>query len=195
VTAGAPSPSQGRRSGRGFLAAAFGFGCGCAFLIASPFILFVVASLFGLPDALLTDSQLSESQRAELVAAGVLEEGEEVVFLYADGIWDLLENGAVLTDRRVISYTGGDGAAESQAVRFAAIRRIDPLYAEGWGENSLIEVEGEDGESIFLLVTNTDHADHRFYERLQREWKAHAPEAAAAADAPAERGATGGVGR
>lgn len=52
----------------------------------------------------LSADELPDSQYQELVAEGIIEEGEIVEYFYSEGLLSIKEGGSVLTDHRVIAY-------------------------------------------------------------------------------------------
>ncbi|MHC4895026.1 MAG: hypothetical protein ACYTFV_17110, partial [Planctomycetota bacterium] len=97
----------------------------------------------------------------------ILEPGEEILYFYSLALTNYLDDGNVLTDRRVISYTMDTGKLGVSSATFAEILLIEPEFSEdAFGDTSLM-VETED-EYIYLFLSSEDGKDRLFIEELER---------------------------
>jgi hypothetical protein len=151
--------------------------------LGSVLLAFTTSGFFGPPTKALPAGEIPDAYVESLVEAGVLDPGERVEFFYSNGLFSILEDGNLFTDRRVVSYETADGELSLAAAGYDEIRDIDVEYSEGF-EPSTVTVSTQDGGEFVLLVSAEDGRDHEFVEQLQQ----HLPQAAAPASdaAPAE---------
>jgi len=61
---------------------------------------------------------------------------------------------------------------EIEEATYDQIAEIDVAYSDNWLDDSLITITRTDGSQFFLLVSNAEHKDKTFYQRLLKQWKA-----------------------
>ena len=122
-----------------------------------------------LPDtAVVRGEDLSDRIR-DRVAEVALEDGETILGFYSSALFDAGEDGNVLTDRRVISYSEdpatGDVTVESIALE--DVGGVDAEFGAPASNETVVTVysEGQDGQlqaDVALLLPAIDDLDHSF---------------------------------
>ena len=120
---------------------------------------------------------VTRKEREFLRSAGILEEGEIILFFYSANLFSIKGEGNILTDRRVISYEEDEDHQRAVASsRFADIEDIDiDRGVEQLGETT-VSISLADEEKSFQVVLSTEgDGDRKFTERLMSLWKAARP--------------------
>jgi hypothetical protein len=120
------------------------------------------------PGSKLSDRSLGFLRRKELLA-----EGEEVLYFYSGGLFDVEGDGSFFTDRRVVRYTSDQegGGFQSWTADYPEILAIESEFETGWLADSTIRVLCDDDRKIELVVCNDEGGDKLFAERLEAQWK------------------------
>lgn len=149
-----------------------GCGAGCTLMMALVFgLLAYVVWQFesgAWPDSAVTAGEdLPEFVEELLLENQILEPGEQILYFYSMALTDYLEDGNVLTDRRVISYAMDEVKLNVSSATFEEILLIEPEYTEDFFEDTTLMVETED-EYIYLFLSTEDGQDRAFIEELER---------------------------
>lgn len=107
-----------------------------------------------------------------LLAEGLTESGEQVLFFYAKTSGSLRVDGNLCTDRRVISYVETDGELQVSEASHASITSIDAAWGEGAHATTLITIASGEDESFQLWVSPAGGGDRAFLEVLEQAWSA-----------------------
>ncbi|MHC4376774.1 MAG: hypothetical protein ACYS26_09280, partial [Planctomycetota bacterium] len=117
--------------------------------------------------AVTAGEDLPDFEEELLLENQILEPGEQILYFYSLALTNYLDDGNVLTDRRVISYTMDTGKLGVSSATFDEILLIEPEYTEdAFGDTSLM-VETED-EYIYLFLSSEEGKDRLFIEELER---------------------------
>jgi hypothetical protein len=115
---------------------------------------------------------MPDAHRTAVIDAGLLDLDEEILLFYSDGPTTVLAHGAVLTDRRAVSY----GYFMDSQMHFSA--RYDEIMdvTAHWGEEegaplSAIVVARSDGEALVLAVPADGDDDRAFLDTLTARWR------------------------
>ncbi|HEX9730107.1 MAG TPA: hypothetical protein VGA37_16545 [Gemmatimonadales bacterium] len=142
-----------------------------AFLVSS---LSPLAAKRGLSpaDTVVTGAAMPDRHLAAIRRAGYVEEGEEILLFYSAGASSILEDGNLLTDRRVAAYTVEQGQSFYQATPFGNI--ID-LQLQPWppspGLSALVVVPGA-GDAFLLLLPVAGAQHEAFVDEVDQRWRA-----------------------
>lgn len=155
-------------------------GCGLSLVLAVGLVAAAAVAVTVLmetghvPDtAAIPGEALPAATRDLLVAEGLIEPDEQVLYFYSGGFLSLREDGNLFTDRRVISYSedeDGDELVVEQA-SYPEIADVQVLYGEGFLADSEVTIVRHDGDSFWLRVCNDEGHDRRFVERLVETWE------------------------
>jgi len=101
--------------------------------------------------------------------AGLLEEGEEVLYFYSQGQLSTEEEGNILTDSKVVSYWKDDETSELfvETARYDEIATVDTEYSYNVTEHTVITVRRNDGSSFILVVSPENNRDVPFVDALK----------------------------
>jgi hypothetical protein len=139
----------------------------------------MVLSAFGPATRALPAAEIPAAYVDTLVGAGILDPDEELEYFYSAGLFSILEDGNLFTDRRVISYETRDGELSLAAASYDEIRDIEVQYSTNALEDSLVTVATHDGDAFPLLVSAEDGRDKEFVARLEQHLAPQQLEAAA----------------
>lgn len=126
-----------------------------------------IIGTFGPPTRALRDSEVPSSYQATLVEAGVLEPQERIQFFYSAGFLSILEDGNLLTDKRVISYETLDGELYMASSFYPEIRTFDVAYSDSLLEDTIITISTSSGDEFMLIVSTEDGRDKEFVSDLE----------------------------
>jgi hypothetical protein len=139
-------------------------------LFGSLLLLLVVVDATGLlPSAtVIPGSELRAADTRFLRSEGLIAEGEEVVYFYADGFSSIRAHGVILTDRRLVTYWNLDSDDPYRvAALFETIQDVNVTASTAWYENTYADVTLDDGSRFPLMFAPNAGAD-RFFEELAR---------------------------
>lgn len=127
----------------------------------------VLAGSLGPSTAVIPGDELKQADREGLIGEGVVEDGERIVYFYSSGLFSVLEEGNVITDRRVISYEDLGYGLEIESASFSEIESVD-LESQGdiWND-TLISVTLLDGSIFYLIASAEAGGDQRFIDELE----------------------------
>lgn len=122
-------------------------------------------------NVMLEGEALRPHQRELLVANGLLAPDEQPRLFYSAGISSLLEDGNLLTDRRVVSWATIDGELQVDDALYEEVAGVQVLERGDPTRDTVAEVRRHDGGSFRLLLTVADRGDLRFIESLRQRAK------------------------
>jgi hypothetical protein len=101
----------------------------------------------------------------------LLQANESVRLFYSGAFLSFEDDGNFFTDRRVVSYWSDNfGDFHAEAAFFDEIEDIDAKFSKRlWGESE-VRIRRADGSTFILVLSNQDHADVTFVNRLKQEW-------------------------
>lgn len=157
------------KRGAGAIALRFLAGVGLAlFLLAAGWG--TLMSMKVLPDSVMIEgNDIPQRYAVKLRQQGILAEGELIEVFYSSGLLSILEDGNLMTDRRVISYEESEDEMLVLSATFEEVSHI--LIAEDGAtfRDALLEVVSKDGSSFYLYMTVEDQAHLRFMDELRRK--------------------------
>jgi len=112
---------------------------------------------------------LPEQQRQALVDNGILEEDEEIELFYSAGLLNLLEDGNLITNRRIVSYWQNNGELEMASAEFAEIMNVVWTSEGNALEDSVLTVNMKDEDYFQLFVTTENAGDEQFVRRIRKK--------------------------
>lgn len=172
-----PVPQPPARSGPSLgLKLLLGCGAGCTLMFALVIgVVGFIAWKMGTgawPDTVVTKGEdLPAFVEELLVDNQVIEPGEKILYFYSAAFTDYLDDGNVLTDRRVISYEKSDGELDIDSATFAEVIEIDPEYGQDLLDDTLLMVETED-DFFYLLLSSEEDMDEVFVRELKKQVEA-----------------------
>ncbi len=126
-----------------------------------------MADLLGPSTRALRDSEIPSSYETTLVQADVLEPDEQIQFFYSGGFFSILEDGNLLTDKRVVSYETVDGELYVASAKYPEIRELDVQYSESFLDDTVITISTLSDDEFVLIVSAEDGRDKEFVSDLE----------------------------
>jgi hypothetical protein len=149
-----------------------------AIVIVTPIVLLVgglvalgIMSTNGtIPSAVvLSGPDVPSNQRRKLIEYGVVAEDESIEYFYSDALFYVMENGQVLTDRRLVAYESSDDEFFIYDAPFDEITAIEILSWGTFVEPTVVEVSTSgDDEVIYIALSTGEQGDRKFLRTLER---------------------------
>lgn len=144
-------------------------------------VVLVALLLFGtlvelghIPDSLvLRGEEIPDATRKTLVDYGLISRGEKLLFFYSAGVFSLLEDGNIVTDRRVISYEESATSLDIFTAPFDSILTA-VIYQPGEEvDDTIIEITTTDGSNFWLYASKEDGRDRDFLQAIHSRIPKH----------------------
>lgn len=135
----------------------------------------VVAMIGGLPTKVVLGTELSRHQTQLLQANGIIESDEQILMFYSQAYMSILQEGNLITNRRVISYEKED---EDIWIYDALYHEITDIQIDQKGDrlkDTVVKIEFAGDQYFFLFLSAEDQGDDRFLEMLQQKWSQSSP--------------------
>ncbi|GEM_PF-6555565 len=100
---------------------------------------------------------------------GLLPPGEEILYLYSNGMWRVEEDVSFFTRQRLVLHCE-DWETPTYVVELSRIEELTPYFSESILDQTSIEVVLEDGSVATITVGPDAGGDKRFFEALKRAW-------------------------
>ena len=121
--------------------------------------IFLMETAVILDDKVYRGSDLQEHHRSQLFDQNIVGSDEEIKFFYTTGIFSILEDGQLLTDRRLISYAeNAEGEIEIYPMLLENIKEIE-LVQEGSFLNNRYKILGNDDADYEYVIIELPHDD------------------------------------
>lgn len=165
--------------------------------LALALALAVLFTLRGAPDGMVAGEKLPAWIRSTLEQNKVINADEAILFFYSTDALGVRDDGNVLTDGRVLSWTtgNGDGEFELDAARFGEIEALEFTPAAADWDEAWLHVRCRPrpgaivgGRSFGLYLSGDNAAARQFIEELRRR----APEVEFTENEPEGEGPAGG---
>ncbi len=121
-------------------------------------------------ERVLSAQEIPDSHYEELVAEGILEQGEMIEYFYSEGILSIKEGGSILTNYRVIAYErADDGSIDYYFIANNEIVSVT-LIQEGDAMNfSVYQVISADEDNWLALVLPHEYGDGERFANAVRD--------------------------
>jgi ribosomal protein L37E len=116
--------------------------------------------------SVLPGSQLSEKDVSYLVDNNIIDSNEQVLLFYSVGPFSIFDDGNILTDERVISYTREEG---DLTVYNTSLENIEGFEITEKGDSfsdSALAIFVKKGEDFLLFLATEEGGDQRFLNEL-----------------------------
>jgi hypothetical protein len=127
-----------------------------------------VIDIFAPPTRALWQHEIPSSYQSTLVDAGVLEPEERIQMFYSAGFFSILEDGNLLTEKRVISYETTDGELYVASATYPEVQKFDVVYSKSILDYTAITISTVSGDEFILIVSTEDGRDRQFVSTLER---------------------------
>lgn len=145
----------------------FGLPVGFVVLLAGTWFLLMEMSL--LPSWKILDSNsLGPRHHTTLQTEGILHPDEHVRWFYSNGLFSILEDGNLITDKRLVSYQTEDGELAIQSALFGDIESAE-AYDDPEYRFKMIDIHPEEGDVFTLWIPLDDAKTPAFLHDLEQE--------------------------
>ena len=145
------------------LAAGLGIGCGTIFLV-TVIGLIIIGTI--IPDtAGYTGRQIPKKYMETIRSLYLLEEDEQIRFLYSDAFWDITAGLYFVTDRNLVLYST-DWEEPGIIIPYYEIVSVDAAYSDFWAEDSNVYVTTISGAEISFPVSSEKGLDRKFVQTI-----------------------------
>jgi len=111
-------------------------------------------------ERVLSAQEIPDSHYEQLVAEGILEEGELVEYFFSEGILSIKEGGSILTNYRVIAYErADDGSIDDYSIANDEIVSVTLIQEGDAGNYSVYQVSAADEDNWITLVLPHEYGD------------------------------------
>ncbi|MEM7054137.1 MAG: hypothetical protein AAF446_06265, partial [Pseudomonadota bacterium] len=119
----------------------------------------------------LAGDKLPRKEIQTLLSEGIIDSDEKVEYFYSAGLLSILEDGNLLTDRRVISYFKNDAdEIEIYELFFPDIRNFELIQQGSYLSDSIYQVNGYGEDNWLIIYLSTEAGgDQRFIDALQQK--------------------------
>jgi hypothetical protein len=138
-----------------------------AFTLVALLVFGVLIKIGHIPDSLvLRGDEVPEATRKTLTEYGLISKEEELLFFYSAGVFSLLEDGNIITNRRVISYEESTSSLDIYSAPFDSILTA-VVYRQGGGvEDTIIEITTTDSSNFWLYASKEEGRDKDFLQAI-----------------------------
>jgi len=120
-------------------------------------------------DSLVSQGEMPEHHLEVLRDAGIIMPNEQVILFYSAAIADILDDGNMVTDSRVISYFVEDGELQMEAARFVDIGSVFRVHQGSAIEDSLLQVNRLDESYFQLYAPVSNEGDIKFVSAIRSQ--------------------------
>lgn len=147
-----------------------GIPLGLCFLLALGFGMLTVTGAFPSTEVLAGD-KVPANQVATLVEHNIVESEEEIAYFYSAGMFSILVDGNLLTDRRVVSYfKNAEGELEIYDLYFTDIEHVELVQQGNLLTNSVYQINAYAVDTWFQIVLSAEaEGDKKFIAALQQK--------------------------
>ena len=132
---------------------------------------FVLVGTFGPSTAVVSGDAMRGSDTDYLREAGLLLEGEEVLYFYSRGLFSVRGEGVFASNLGVTSYWTDLGAEDLSVdyLTYSEIIDIEITYSSNFLEDTEVRLEGPGGENWFVFFLSAEGGgDRLFLEEVER---------------------------
>ncbi len=113
-----------------------------------------------------------------------LRPGEKIEYFYSGGFWSFEEDGNIITNQRVISYSTDNGVFWSDEVDLEDIESIEAEFSDTWLEDSFVWINPKDGDGFCIILSCEEKVDREAVNHLRGRGIAIGPVEAEAVASP-----------
>lgn len=120
----------------------------------------------------ISGEKVSQKHKNVLISNGILNEDEDLLYFYSDGLTSILENsstGSLLTDNAVVMYTVDEtGELKIYEITLGEISSIKQLQDGSFYEDSEYKIHDLTGNWLIVTLSNLENGDTKFIEQLRK---------------------------
>ena len=138
------------------------------------FGLFMVVGLMiesgRLPDTtIVPGNKISSAARQAIDKAVTLRPNEKIQYFYSSATMSWEEDGNLITNERVVSYSKQGDIANVVESDYEDIEQLIPVFSDSWAEDSSLTVVTTLGESFVLLLSSENGLDRPAVQYVQKK--------------------------
>lgn len=120
-------------------------------------------------ERVLSAQEIPDNQYQELIADGIVEQGEMIEYFFSEGLVSIKEGGSILTDYRVIAYEqGDDGQVQTYSIANNDIQSVTLVQQGSVSQYSVYEVTAPgEGNWLYLVLPHENGDGERFAEAVR----------------------------
>lgn len=118
-----------------------------------------------------TKNDLPKSYLKEMKELELIEEGEQVQFMYSDALLDIKGGIYAITDKHLVFYNK-EWSQPKYIIGFDEIDYLNVEYNDSFLEDSYITIETFNGIQIVFPVSSEKNRDHEFFDYLSTKIEA-----------------------
>lgn len=143
-----------------------------------------------IPDTtVVAGNKLSQAARDAIANAITLGPDEKVMYFYSASMLDWQEDGNLVTNERVVSYSQGEHDLEVSQADFDQIEELAPSFSDEWAEDSVVNISTKDGDWFVIWLSSENELDHAAVEYIQQQMKKSAEQQPAEEESAEEESA------
>ena len=121
--------------------------------------------------AVLAGDKVPEKDIQKLLSEGIIDSSEKVEYFYSAGLFSIMEDGNLLTDRRVISYFRNDlDEIEIYELFFSDVRDFELIQEGSYFSDSIYQINSYEEDAWLVIFLSTEAGgDTRFINALRRK--------------------------
>ncbi|MBL4660825.1 MAG: hypothetical protein JKY19_10750 [Alcanivoracaceae bacterium] len=114
----------------------------------------------------ISGSDLPKDDVKLLIKERIIKPDETIKLFYSSGLTSIIENGNILTDKRVISYELIDDKLDVYATTFEDVEKVSIVEQGDYLSDTIVEILTKNG-GFYLLLSNENHGDQRFIDEIE----------------------------
>jgi len=133
----------------------------------------VLANLRVIPDSsvIIKGGDLHQNELKKLHDSKLVGADEQIIYYYSSGGLDMLEEGSILTDKKVVSYKQQDEKMTEDAALFQDIADVQMDQGSKKTDPTKITIVKTDGSSFSLELAKDNGRDNDFFETIKANLK------------------------
>ena len=135
-------------------------------LAAIGYALMIAMGVFPSTDVI-DGSELSRSNSEFLIREGIVKPNETIQLFYSTGLTSILDDGNLLTDKRIISYEKIDGKLSVYAARVENVSDVKIIQNGNFLNDTIVEIWTIDGDRFRLFLSAENRGDKRFINAIK----------------------------
>lgn len=140
-------------------------------------VIVIVLSLIGIgllvesgavvPTSVVEGSELSQSHSTQLVDEGIISPDEKILLFYSTGLTSILDEGNLLTDKRIISYERFGEKLSVYAANYDDVSDVSVIEQGDYFNDTIVEILTNDDEEFLLVLSTDEEGDKKFINEIK----------------------------
>ncbi|MDA8746543.1 hypothetical protein N9N28_18120 [Rubripirellula amarantea] len=123
-----------------------------------------------MPDTtVVAGNKLSKAARDAIDKAVTLRPDETIVYFYSMGLLSWEEDGNLITNQRVVSYSQFEGELFVDEADYEQFEEVYTSFFESWLDDSAVTIVTKQGDEFTIYLSNESDLDHAAVEYIERQ--------------------------